>query len=59
MSEEEVRKIEIAYPQAFCRAARAGRPSPSRIEQGNAPTEPTVKILKRRAFEQGSLVALS
>jgi uncharacterized protein YbjT (DUF2867 family) len=24
MAEEEVRKIEIAYPQAFCRAARAG-----------------------------------
>jgi uncharacterized protein YbjT (DUF2867 family) len=24
MPEEEVRKIEIAYPQAFCRAARAG-----------------------------------
>ena len=24
MREEEVRKIEIAYPQAFCRAARAG-----------------------------------
>jgi len=24
MSEEEVRKIEIAYPQAFCRAAKAG-----------------------------------
>src|SRR4029077_16738626 len=24
MPEEEVRKIEIAYPQAFCRAAKAG-----------------------------------
>jgi uncharacterized protein YbjT (DUF2867 family) len=24
MSEEEVRKIEIAYPQAFCHAAKAG-----------------------------------
>jgi len=24
MPEEEVRKIEIAYPEAFCRAARAG-----------------------------------
>jgi len=24
MSDEEVRKIEIAYPQAFCRAAKAG-----------------------------------
>jgi uncharacterized protein YbjT (DUF2867 family) len=24
MSEEEVRKIEIAFPQAFCRAAKAG-----------------------------------
>jgi len=27
MPEEEVRKIEIAYPQAFCRAAKAGRRS--------------------------------
>src|SRR6476661_7933328 len=24
MPEEEVRKIEVAYPQAFCRAARTG-----------------------------------
>ena len=24
MPEEEVRKIEIAYPQAFCHAAKAG-----------------------------------
>jgi uncharacterized protein YbjT (DUF2867 family) len=24
MPEEEVRKIEVAYPQAFCRAAKAG-----------------------------------
>jgi len=24
MAEQEVRKVEIAYPQAFCRAARAG-----------------------------------
>src|SRR5579871_3128124 len=24
MPEDEVRKIEIAYPQAFCRAAKAG-----------------------------------
>ncbi len=24
MSDEEVRKIEVAYPQAFCRAAKAG-----------------------------------
>ena len=25
MPEDEVRKIEIAYPQAFCRAAKAGQ----------------------------------